>query len=84
MATISASVRLFQHLAQSLIETKELLCANNLNYSFNSSYPGGDGVCLVNSSHPIAVGSFEHDYGICLVANVFEQMLIQIRSNGRR
>ena len=32
-----------KHLAQSLIETKELLCANILNRAFNSSYTGGDG-----------------------------------------
>lgn len=33
-----------RHLAQSLVETKELLSANVLNYAFNSSFPGGDGV----------------------------------------
>ena len=33
-----------EHLARSLIETKETLGANILNYSFNSAYPGGDGV----------------------------------------
>jgi hypothetical protein len=72
-----------QHLAQSLIETKELLCANNLNYSFNSSYPGGDGVCLVNSSHPIAVGSFSNTITASALSQTsLEQMLIQIRSNG--
>ena len=32
-----------RHLAQSLIETKEVLSANVLNRAFNSNYVGGDG-----------------------------------------
>ena len=45
-----------KHLAQSLIETKETLSANVLNRAFNSSYPGGDGVSLLNSAHPLVNG----------------------------
>mgnify|MGYP003350306519 FL=1 len=49
-----------KHLAQSLVETKELLCANVLNRAFNSSYVGGDGVSLINTAHPIASGTFSN------------------------
>jgi hypothetical protein len=79
-----------KHLAQSLIETKETLCANILNRAFNSSYVGGDGVSLVNSAHPIASGTFSNV--LTTAANLsqtsLEQMLIQIRNaidnNGKR
>lgn len=79
-----------KHLAQSLIETKETLCANILNRAFNSAYPGGDGVSLVNSAHPIASGTFSNV--LTTAANLsqtsLEQMLIQIRNafdnNGKR
>ena len=79
-----------KHLAQSLIETKETLCANILNRAFNSSYAGGDGVSLVNSSHPIASGTASNV--LTTAANLsqtsLEQMLIQIRNaidnNGKR
>jgi len=79
-----------KHLAQSLIETKETLCANILNRAFNGSYAGGDGVSLVNSSHPIASGTFSNV--LTTAANLsqtsLEQMLIQIRNaidnNGKR
>jgi hypothetical protein len=79
-----------KHLAQSLIETKETLCANILNRAFNGSYAGGDGVSLVNSAHPIASGTFSNV--LTTAANLsqtsLEQMLIQIRNaidnNGKR
>ncbi len=79
-----------KHLAQSLIETKETLCANILNRAFNASYAGGDGVSLVNSAHPIASGTFSNL--LTTAANLsqtsLEQMLIQIRNaidnNGKR
>ena len=79
-----------KHLAQSLIETKETLCANILNRAFNSAFAGGDGVSLVNSAHPIASGTFSNL--LTTAANLsqtsLEQMLIQIRNaidnNGKR
>jgi hypothetical protein len=49
-----------EHLAQSLIETKETLCANILNRAFNASYTGGDGVSLSNSAHPIIGGTYSN------------------------
>jgi hypothetical protein len=79
-----------RHLAQSLVETKELLCANILNTAFNSSYPGGDGVSLINTAHPIVNGTFSNQ--LATAANLsqtsLEQMLIQIRqavdNNGKK
>ena len=79
-----------RHLAQSLVETKELLSANVLNTAFNSSYAGGDGVSLINTAHPIVNGTFSNQ--LATAANLsqtsLEQMLIQIRqavdNNGKR
>jgi hypothetical protein len=79
-----------KHLAQSLVETKELLCANVLNRAFNSSYTGGDGVSLTNTAHPIVNGTFSNQ--LATAANLsqtsLEQMLIQVRqavdNNGKR
>ena len=79
-----------RHLAQSLIETKETLCANILNRAFNSSFPGGDGVSLINTAHPIVSGTFSNQ--LATAANLsqtsLEQMLIQVRqavdNNGKK
>ena len=79
-----------RHLAQSLIETKETLCANILNRAFNSSFPGGDGVSLINTAHPIVNGTFSNQ--LTTAANLsqtsLEQMLIQVRqavdNNGKK
>jgi hypothetical protein len=81
-----------EHLAQSLIETKETLCANVLNNSFNSSFPGGDGVALIATSHPLAppAGSFANQLSTAaaLSQTSLEQMLVQVRNavdnNGKR
>ena len=79
-----------KHLAQSLIETKETLCANILNRAFNSSYTGGDGVALVSASHPLVSGTFSNQLSTAanLSQTSLEQMLIQIRNavdnNGKR
>jgi hypothetical protein len=79
-----------RHLAQSLIETKETLCANILNRAFNSSFPGGDGVSLISTAHPIVNGTFSNQ--LATAANLsqtsLEQMLIQVRqavdNNGKK
>jgi len=79
-----------RHLAQSLVETKELLAANVLNTAFNSAYPGGDGVSLINTAHPIVNGTFSNQLATAAVLSQtsLEQMLIQIRqavdNNGKR
>jgi hypothetical protein len=70
-----------RHLAQSLVETKELLSANVLNYAFNSAFPGGDGVSLINTAHPLATGTFSNQLSTAAVLSQtsLEQMLIQVR-----
>jgi hypothetical protein len=79
-----------KHLAQSLIETKETLGANILNRAFNGSYPGGDGVALVATNHPIVNGTFSNQLNTAaaLSQTSLEQLLIQIRNavdnNGKR
>lgn len=80
-----------RHLAQSMIETKEINCANNLNRAFNASYPGGDGVSLSNASHPLANGgTFSNILATpaALSQTSFENILIQIRgavdANGKK
>ena len=79
-----------RHLAQSLIETKEVLSANVLNRAFNSNYIGGDGVQLNSNAHPIVSGTASNL--LATAANLsqtsLEQMLIQIRqavdNNGKK
>jgi len=79
-----------EHLAQSMVETKELLCANILNRAFNGAYLGGDGVALNANNHPIASGTFSNllTTAAALSQTSLEQMLIQIRNafdnNGKR
>jgi len=79
-----------KHLAQSLIETKETLCANILNRAFNASYLGGDGKSLVATDHPLVSGSFSNQLATAaaLSQTSLEQLLIQIRNavdnNGKR
>lgn len=84
-----------RHLAQSLIETKETMTANNFNRAFNASYPGGDGVALVSTAHPIAstpsggsTFSNQLSTAAALSQTSLEQMLIQVRqavdNNGKK
>ncbi|CAB4124694.1 hypothetical protein UFOVP52_46 [uncultured Caudovirales phage] len=79
-----------RHLAQSLVETKELLSANVLNTAFNATYPGGDGVPLISTAHPIVNGTFSNQLATAAVLSQtsLEQMLIQVRqavdNNGKK
>ena len=80
-----------KHLAQSLIETKETLCANVLNNAFTGgATAGGDGVALNASNHPIVNGTFSNLLSTAanLSQTSLEQLLIQIRNavdnNGKR
>jgi len=70
-----------KHLAQSLIETKETLCANVLNRAFNGSYVGGDGVSLSNAAHPVIGGTQSNVLSTpaALSQTSLEQVMIQIR-----
>ena len=79
-----------KHLAQSMMETLETLCANDLNRAFNGNFLGGDGVSLTNASHPIQGGVFSNILAVpaALSQTSLEQVLIQIRSavdnNGKK
>ena len=80
-----------RHLAQSLIETKETLCANVLNNAFTGgAFAGGDGVALNSANHPIVNGTFSNLLTVAanLSQTSLEQMLIQIRqavdNNGKK
>jgi hypothetical protein len=79
-----------KHLAQSLIETKETLCANVINRAFTAAYKGGDGVSLCSASHPLVSGTFSNvlSTAAALSQTSLEQLLIQIRNavdnNGKR
>ena len=44
-------------LARSMAHTKQVKAANVLNNAFSSSFTGGDGVSLINTSHPLAGGA---------------------------
>jgi hypothetical protein len=79
-----------RHLAQSLVETKELLCANVLNTAFTNTANTGDGVPLISTAHPIVNGVFSNQLATAAVLSQtsLEQMLIQVRqavdNNGKR
>ena len=84
-----------EHLAQSMIETKETLAANIFNRAFNGAFVGGDGVALNVPNHPIAPGGLAGGVFSNLLATAaalsqtsLEQLLIQIRNavdnNGKR
>jgi hypothetical protein len=87
---ISIGSTFSKHLAQSLIETKETRTANVINRAYNSSYLGGDGVCLGSASHPIINGTFSNilSTAAALSQTSLEQMLIQVRkavdNNGKK
>lgn len=72
-----------KHLAQSLIETKETKCANELNRAFNGAFVGGDGVALNVANHPIIGGTLSNllATAAALSQTSLEQMLIQIRQS---
>lgn len=52
----SLSARYTKALARAMAYTKEVKGANVLNNAFSSSFPGGDGVSLCNSTHPLVNG----------------------------
>ena len=70
-----------EQLGQAMIETEETATANVLNNSFSGSFPGGDGVSMVNSAHPIAGGTVSNilPTNAALSQTSVENLLIQIR-----
>jgi hypothetical protein len=52
----SLSKRYTKALARSMAHTKQVKGASILNNAFNSLFPGGDGVSLCNTQHPLVMG----------------------------
>jgi hypothetical protein len=52
----SLSARYTKALARSMAYTKQIKAANVLNNGFNSDFPGGDGVELFSTAHPLVSG----------------------------
>lgn len=70
-----------QGLAFSMRQTKEIVGANVYNRAFNSSYVGGDGVSMVNASHPnFSGGTWSNQIGTAsdLSEAALEQAVIDI------
>ena len=53
----SLSSRYTKALARSMAYTKQVKAASVLNNGFSSAYPGGDGVALFSTAHPLINGS---------------------------
>lgn len=51
------SFKRVSRLSRSVYETEETIHANVFNRGFNSSFLGGDGVCLFSAAHPTASGN---------------------------
>ena len=52
----SLSARYTKALARAMSYTKQVKAANVLNNGFSAAYPGGDGVALFSSAHPLVSG----------------------------
>jgi hypothetical protein len=63
-------------LAFSMRQTKENVAANVYSRAFSSSFTGGDGVSMVNSAHPNAVGGTQSNT-LSVNANISEAALEQ-------
>jgi hypothetical protein len=72
-----------EQMGQGMAETEETASANVLNRAFNSSYLGGDGVCLCSPSHPIVGGVASNllTTPAALSETSLESMLTQIRKS---
>lgn len=78
---ISLGSTFAEHAARGMDESKEITHANILNRAENASYTGGDGVVLLSTAHPLALGgTFSNK--LATAANISEaaceQLLIQI------
>jgi len=67
-------------LAFSAMQTKEIICANILNRAFSGSYPGADGVSLINAAHPLSGGTASNtlDHAADFSEDALEELLIRI------
>jgi hypothetical protein len=73
------TVRLTKALAKSMAHTKQTKGANIFNNAFSSSFKGGDGVSLSNSSHPLVDGgTISNTASVDLAEASLEDALITI------
>lgn len=54
---LSMGSKIAAAMTRSMKYTKEVRRANILNFAFSGTYPGGDGVSLLNTAHPLGDGS---------------------------
>jgi len=79
---MSKGAKFSKALARSMQHTKEIKGAAILNNGFSGSYVGGDGVSLLNASHPIVGGGVQSNLLATpadLSESAIEDLLIQIR-----
>jgi hypothetical protein len=50
-----------QELGRAMADTKQVKAAAVFNNAFDVSFPGGDGVSLINSAHPTSIGTFSNE-----------------------
>jgi len=62
-----------ENVAFSMVQTKENIGANIFNRAFNAAFPGGDGVSLINASHPTEGGVLSNTLSVA--ANLSEAAL---------
>lgn len=78
---ISLGKTFSEHAARGMDESKEIVHANILNRAENSSFLGGDGVVLLSTAHPLAIGG-TYSNKLATAANIseaaIEQLAIQI------
>ena len=77
----SLSSRYTKALARAMAYTKQVKAASVLNNGFSSSYPGGDGVALFSSLHPLVSGGTNSnipDVATDLNETALENAVIQI------
>lgn len=69
-----------KNVAFSMHQTKENIGANVFNRAFNAAYPGGDGVSMINASHPTEGGLLSNTLTVAadLSESSLEQSLIDI------
>lgn len=69
-----------QNVAFSMHQTKENVGANIFNRAFNASFPGGDGVSMVNALHPVEGGNQSNTLSVAadLSEASLEQAIIDI------
>jgi len=69
-----------ENVAFSMLQTKETVAANIFNRAFDNTYPGGDGVSMINALHPTEGGTLSNTLSVAadLSEAAIEDALIDI------